>query len=82
VTDEPTVITGEENIRAAQLLAQRIALAAEVRGMKRRGRSMRTIANELMGTHIKTVRATYDAFDTWCTENYGLPPRPLPKEKK
>jgi hypothetical protein len=74
----PTVITGEENIRLFSLIALRGALKLETKGLKRSGgRSARAIANEYMGTNIKTSKATYKAYDAWLAENYGVESRPL-----
>lgn len=74
------IITGAENIEAARLLALRGALKLEVAGMKRHGRSARTIANEAMGTNHRTARQTYDAFDAWLVAKYPgrVQSRPLP----
>lgn len=70
-------ITGAANIEKASLIALRGALKLEVSGMKRHGRSARAIANAWMGTDIKTSRKTYEAFNTWLVNNYGLADRPL-----
>jgi hypothetical protein len=63
-------ITGADNIRAASLIALRGALRLEVRGLKRRGRSARAIANEHMGTNLRTAKATYPVFDAWLVAQY------------
>jgi hypothetical protein len=70
-------ITGAADIERASLIALRGALKLETKGLKRHGRSARTIANERMGTDIKTAVKTYKAFDAWLVKNYGLEPRPL-----
>ena len=44
--DAATVIAGESNVMAARLLALRSALSLEVKGMKRRGRSVLSICRE------------------------------------
>jgi hypothetical protein len=78
------VITGAESIEAARLLAVRSALSLNVRtGMKLRGRPARVLANEAMGTSIRTARATYEAFDTWLVARYPglIKSRPLPEGK-
>lgn len=71
------VISGAENIEKASLSALRGALRMEARGMKRRGKSARAMANERMGTSIRTARATYEAFNAWLVKNYGLRDWPL-----
>lgn len=48
-TASGTMITGEEDIRFAQMLAQRGALRLEVLGMTRRGRSVYSIVKEQYG---------------------------------
>ena len=64
--NEPVVITGEENIRLAGLLALRGALRIQaVTGIRRYGRSALQIANERMGTRYRTAQAAYPAFDAW-----------------
>lgn len=66
------------NVELARLITIRAALKLETHGMRRsRGRSARTIANELMGTSIRTAAKTYEAFDAWLSETYGLERRPL-----
>jgi hypothetical protein len=77
MTDKSIMITGEENIRIASYLALRGALKLETKGLKKHGRSARAIANELMGTRLRTAAATYPAFDAWLAENYGIESRPL-----
>lgn len=72
-----TVISGAEDIEKASLIALRGALKLEARGMRRRGKSARAMANERMGTSIRTAKATYEAFNAWLVENYGLQDRPL-----
>ena len=47
--DGAIVITGAQNVRMAQILALRGALKLETKGLKRGGRSARTIAQELLG---------------------------------
>jgi len=70
------VVTGEA-IGVARLLAIRSALSLEIKGLGRRGRSARALANEAMGTNIKTARATYTAFNKWLTERYTVQDKPL-----
>ena len=57
------------------------ALRLETRGLTRRGRSARTIANARMGTSYRTKVQTYEAFDTWLVSSYGLESRPLEKKE-
>lgn len=71
MADNATIITGEDNVRVASLLALRGALKLETKGLKRRGRSARTIANETMGTSHKTAKATYTAFNAYLVEMLG-----------
>lgn len=70
-------ISGAADIEKASLIALRGALKLEVRGMRRRGRSARAIANKRMATEFRTARRAYEAFDAWLVENYGLESRPL-----
>jgi hypothetical protein len=79
VTQEPAIIiTGADNIEMARLIAIRGALRLEVRGMSRRGRSARALANEAMGTNIRTKLGTYLAFNEWLVSR-GAQNRPLVK---
>jgi hypothetical protein len=75
--EETTVITGAANIEAARLVAVRGALKLETNGLKRHGRSARTLANEAMGTNYKTIKKTYTEFNRWLVENYDAIDRPL-----
>jgi hypothetical protein len=59
------------DIEAARLLALRMALKLEVRGMKRHGRSARVIANEAMGTDHRTARKAYVAFNQFIVARLG-----------
>jgi hypothetical protein len=77
MSDGPVVITGEDNIKLMSMIALRGALRLEAKGFKRRGRSARTIANEYMGTNIKTSKATYAAYDAWLADNFGVESRAL-----
>lgn len=74
---ESVAITGADNINKARLITIRAALGLEVKGLGRRGRSARTIANELMGTNIRSREATYNAFNAWLQKEHGIEPRPL-----
>lgn len=74
--ERATVISGEENVRNAQLITIRSALRLEMRGLRRSGRSAQKIANEKMGTDYRNKRATYVAFDKFVTERTGVA-RPL-----
>jgi hypothetical protein len=74
----PSIIIGADNIEFARLLAVRGALWLETRGLKRRGRSARQLANEAMSTNIKTAKATYVAFNAWLVA-LGAQDRPLEK---
>jgi hypothetical protein len=57
MTDEAIIITGEERIRVASLLALRGALKLEMRGLMRRGDSANTIACRRLGLRRGTPRA-------------------------
>jgi hypothetical protein len=77
MSEGATVISGPEQVRIASMLALRSALKLETKGLKRHGRSARVIANEYMGTKHRTSVATYNAFNTWLVETYGVVDRPL-----
>ena len=65
-------ITGKENIENVRLLALRSALKLEVRGLKRRGRSARTIAQEVLGLPGRPgARKVYAALDKHITSRLG-----------
>jgi hypothetical protein len=66
----PLVTAGGENVQAASLLALRMALKLEVRGLKRSRRpSARQIANGLMKTNYRTADKTYREFDPWLVQH-------------
>jgi hypothetical protein len=70
--DSATVITGEEHVRMASILALRGALKLEVRGFTRRGRSARTIAQELLGLPGRpTARTVYVKLNKYVTDRLG-----------
>ena len=72
------VVTGEDKVRLLSMLALRTGLSLEIRtGMTRRGRPSAVIANEYMGTSVRSKRATYTAFNKWLVENYGAEDKPL-----
>jgi hypothetical protein len=75
------VVSGADSVMAASRIALRGALRMEVRGMKRRGRSARVIANEAMGLagkkEIKTAAKAYPVYDAWLAERYGVESWPL-----
>jgi hypothetical protein len=77
--EQAIVITNPASIEMARLVAIRGALRLEVAGMSRRGRSARVLANEAMGTNIRTKAATYEAFNTWLVSR-GAQDRPLGKK--
>lgn len=67
-----TVITGAENIENVRLLALRGALKLEVKGLKRRGRSARTIAQELLGLPGRPgARTVYRALNKHIVDRLG-----------
>lgn len=65
------MISGEENMRMASVLALRSALKLETRGMKRHGRSARAIANDLLGTNHRTAVKTYAALNAYVVDKLG-----------
>jgi hypothetical protein len=70
--DSTTVITGEDNVRMASILALRGALKLEVAGMTRHGRSARTIAQELLELPGRpTARTVYKALNKYITDRLG-----------
>lgn len=76
-------ITGAAAVEAASRLALRGALRLEARGMRRsRGRSARAIANEVMGTNIRSAVKTYEAYDKWVQNTYNADPWPLGQERR
>jgi hypothetical protein len=65
-------VTGEEQTRMASILALRMALSLEVKGMKRRGRSARTIAQELLDLPGKpSTRTVYAKLNAYVVEKLG-----------
>lgn len=60
------MITGEDNIEMARVLAVRSALRLEIKtGMKMsRGVSTLKLANAITGENAKTKRAAYDALNS------------------
>lgn len=78
MSDESIVVTGKGNIALARLIAVKHGLRLETRGLRRsKGRSMRAIANQEMGTDHKTSKKAYEAYDKWLHENYGVERTPL-----
>lgn len=78
MSENSIVITGADNIEKARMITIRAGLKLETKGLKRsRGRSCRAIANELMGTNIRTSKDTYKAFNAWLEQHYGIENRPL-----
>jgi hypothetical protein len=57
------MITGAENIEMVRVLAVRGALRLETRGLRRRGRSARVLANEITGRSDRTAVAAYAALN-------------------
>lgn len=75
-TNESITITGEDNIRFAQVLAIRSALSIEVKfpGMKHSRVNMLRAANTVMGTNFRRKAQALDALNAILTEA-GFPPR-------
>lgn len=69
---EATVISGEANTRMASVLALRSALKLEAKGMKRHGRSARTIAAEMLGMPGRPgVVKVYERLNAYIVERLG-----------
>ena len=66
MSDEST--TGPQG---ARILAVRQALRLEVRGLKRRGRSARVLANEITGGNARTARDAYAALNDHIVRTFG-----------
>jgi hypothetical protein len=87
--DRAIVITGEDNIEAARLLALRGSLRLEVRGLSKSGRSARTIAAEFLGLDVPkapgrpgrrpNAATVYKALDAYLVRTYPgrIESRPL-----
>ena len=69
--DGTIVITGPEQIEGARILAVRSALRLETKGLKRRGRSARQLANAITGHNDRTAKAAYARLNTYVIEHYG-----------
>ncbi len=65
------MITGKENIANARLLVLRSALRLEVRGMKRRGRSVYSIVKEELGFK-GSKQKVLDQLNKYIEENLGV----------
>jgi len=61
--DGGTMISGEQNVRNASLLALRSALKLETHGLKRRGRSARQMANDITGKNDRTAVKAYASLN-------------------
>jgi hypothetical protein len=65
-------ISGEEQTRMASVLALRAALSLEIKGMKRRGRSARTIAQELLDLPGRpATRTVYAKLNAYIVDRLG-----------
>jgi hypothetical protein len=65
-------VTGEQNTRMASILALRIALSLEIKGMTRRGRSARTIAQELLDLPGRpTAKTVYAKLNAYVVDKLG-----------
>jgi hypothetical protein len=70
--NEGFAVTGEDRTRMASILALRAALSLEAKGMKRHGRSARTIAQELLGLRGRpTVITVYRELNAYIVERLG-----------
>lgn len=65
------MITGKENIANARLLVLRSALRLEVRGMKRRGRSVYSIVKEELGFK-GSKQKVLDQLNKYIEKNLGV----------
>jgi hypothetical protein len=75
-----TIITGEQNVRMAALLALRGALKLETKGMKKNGRSALAITNKTLGTSHRTAIKAYAALNAHIVSKLGSElDRPLQK---
>ena len=64
-----TVITGEKNIQAARVLALRAALKLEIKGLKRRGRSVYAIIKDEFGFKGNKQKVL-DQLNKWIEQNH------------
>jgi hypothetical protein len=72
MSDDGFVIEGEEQTRMASILALRSALSLEVKGMTRRGRSARTIAQELLDLPGRpTAKTVYKKLNAYIIDKLG-----------
>lgn len=69
-----TVITGEQHVRNARVLTLRSALGLELKGLKRRGRSVYSIVKQEFGFKGNKQRV-YDQLDAYIKANI-LPDEP------
>ena len=69
--DETIVIIGPERIEGARQLAVRSALKLETKGLKRRGRSARQLANAITGHNDRTAKAAYARLNAHIVASYG-----------
>lgn len=71
MSGDDIIITGAQNIEHARWLAVRSALSLEIKGMKRRGRSARVLANEITGHHHGNAIGAYVALDEHIAMHLG-----------
>jgi hypothetical protein len=73
MSDGGFVIEGEGNVRMASVLALRSALGLEIKtGLKRRGRSARTIAQEFLSLPGRpATRTVYEKLNAYVVEQLG-----------
>ena len=65
------MITGSENIEHERWLAVRSALHLEIRGLHRRGRPARVLANEITGHEYRTKTEAYEALNDHIIKHLG-----------
>lgn len=73
MSDNMIIITGTENIKMVQLLAWRSCLGLELKGLKRRGRSVYSIVKKQLG--FKGSKTTvYHQLDVYIKERLPAAP--------
>lgn len=72
MTEGGSMITGEEQVRMASVLALRGALGLQAKGFKNRGRSPLTITNELLGTKHRQAKLAYEDLNKYIIGELGI----------
>jgi len=71
VTSGGIMITGAEDIERVRWLSVRSALKLETRGMQRRGKSARVLANEITGKNHRLARVAYMELNAHIVKHLG-----------